>query len=381
MHAHSNCRTMPEKIKHQTLLITALVLAAMLPTASLRATGGSATNQTEKLAPGQMPYFDAVPDPLEGFNRCSWAFNEWLFRGVIYPLSLGYNTVAPKPVRNRITDAGHNLTLSGTAGEQLPAREMARRVGGDGAFRRQFHGRVGRPFDPATHWKIGRVGRGFWPDAGPLGLRPGVLSGDSRSSGRAMAAMPLGKLVDWPLDICFWIGVAYDDEIWPDGAPARLWVQRLQRPGAGLKRQLDSLVDPYQALRTLYSLNRQRLIRTTFPAWRRFQSRPHGPRGAVQAPDREFRGQGGHAQSPDAGNRKKTVLFLLDAEEAGAAGVLYSRPGLVSAGPFHAGVCGHDVSARLFRCGLFQSVSEGVHGARLQRWRCRAMARRTAMTW
>ena len=131
-------------MKYQTLLIAALALAATIPTASLRAADGSATNQTEKLAPGQMPYFDAVNDPMEGFNRCSWAFNEWLFRGVVYPLSLGYNTVAPKPVRNRISDTGHNLTFPVRLVNNCAARQMAGRVGGNGALRRQFHGRPGR---------------------------------------------------------------------------------------------------------------------------------------------------------------------------------------------------------------------------------------------
>ncbi len=32
--------------------------------------------KTNALQPGQMPYFDAVPDPVEGFNRCSWEVND-----------------------------------------------------------------------------------------------------------------------------------------------------------------------------------------------------------------------------------------------------------------------------------------------------------------
>src|ERR1035441_9867762 len=64
------------------------------------------TNKVEELPYGQMPYLDAVPDPIEGFNRCSWAFNDWVFRGVVYPLSFGYNSVTPKPVRTKIGNAG-----------------------------------------------------------------------------------------------------------------------------------------------------------------------------------------------------------------------------------------------------------------------------------
>ena len=50
-----------------------------------------------------MPYFDAVPDPIEGFNRCSWVVNDWLFRDVFYPLSVGYNIGGAKTGSHRIT--------------------------------------------------------------------------------------------------------------------------------------------------------------------------------------------------------------------------------------------------------------------------------------
>src|SRR5882757_5318231 len=99
-----------DMIKFTALRAGLLLLAVTMPAAELRAQGNSSTNNPPPLAPGQMPYFDAVNDPIEGFNRCSWAVNDWLFRGVIYPLSLGYNTVAPKPVRTTIGNAGHNLT-------------------------------------------------------------------------------------------------------------------------------------------------------------------------------------------------------------------------------------------------------------------------------
>ena len=84
--------------------------AALMLTCHVQADQTAATNRVTELAPGQMPYHDAVPDPIEGFNRCSWAVNDWLFRGVIYPLSFGYNVVAPKPVRTKINNVGHNLT-------------------------------------------------------------------------------------------------------------------------------------------------------------------------------------------------------------------------------------------------------------------------------
>src|SRR5690242_21730575 len=61
--------------------------------------------KTNALQTCQMPCLDTMPDPLEGFNRCSWAVNVWLFRGIIYPASCGYNFVVPGCVRTNINNA------------------------------------------------------------------------------------------------------------------------------------------------------------------------------------------------------------------------------------------------------------------------------------
>ena len=90
--------------------VCAVALLVIIHCAGISAQGTTLTNKVEELQSGQMLYFDVVPDPIEGFNRCSWAFNDCLFRGVIYPLSFGYNFVAPKPVRTKISNVGHNLS-------------------------------------------------------------------------------------------------------------------------------------------------------------------------------------------------------------------------------------------------------------------------------
>lgn len=98
--------------KHCLASLETLVLAVVvtLQSTSLLAQGTTSDSQAEKVLPGQMPYFDAVPDPLEGFNRSSWGVNVFLFRDVLYPFSFAYNFVVPKPLRSGIGNAGHNLT-------------------------------------------------------------------------------------------------------------------------------------------------------------------------------------------------------------------------------------------------------------------------------
>jgi phospholipid-binding lipoprotein MlaA len=213
-----------------------------------------------------MPYFDVVPDPIEGFNRCSWAVNDWLFRGAIYPLSFGYNFVVPKPVRSDISNAGHNLTYPVRLFNnccQLKwhgAWEETERFGANSTVG------LGGIFDPATHWKIGRSDEDFGQTLGHYHYGPGfylMLPILGPSNGRDA----VGKLVDLPLDICFWIGVAYPDEFWPDVIRPGTGFNDLSGEATDYMRQLDSLVDPYQTLRTLYSLNRERLILDYIPSY------------------------------------------------------------------------------------------------------------------
>ena len=114
--------------------------------------------------------------------------------------------------------------------------------------------------------KIGRSDEDFGETLGHWGSGPGfylMLPILGPSNGRDA----VGKLVDWPLDICFWIGVAYPHEIWPDAIRPGIGFNDISGNARDYKRELDSLVDPYQALRTLYSLNRQRLILDYIPSY------------------------------------------------------------------------------------------------------------------
>ena len=70
----------------------------------------------------------------------------------------------------------------------------------------------------------------------------------------------VGKIVDTPMDISFMLGCAYPDVLWPYLVRPGFDLNDFSDEARDLKRQLDSLEDPYQAARTLYSLNRQRLI-------------------------------------------------------------------------------------------------------------------------
>lgn len=48
-------------------------------------------------------------DPLEGFNRAMFAFNDVAYRYALIPLASGYVKVVPLPVRNSVTNLFYNL--------------------------------------------------------------------------------------------------------------------------------------------------------------------------------------------------------------------------------------------------------------------------------
>lgn len=241
-----------------------LILAALFPAFSLRAQTPASTNVTRLVATNQMPYFDIVPDPLERFNRSSWVLNDWLFRGLIVPFSKGYTFVAPKPVRSSIGNAGHNLTYP----VRLVNNCLQGKWHGAWAETERFfvNSTVGLAglFDPATHWKIKRSDEDFGQTMGHWGSGPGfylMLPIFGPSNGRDL----VGRIVDWPLDICFWIGVAYDDEVWPSFLRPGFTLNDMSGEAVPLKRLLDAQVDPYFAIRTLYSLDRQRVVLDFIP--------------------------------------------------------------------------------------------------------------------
>ena len=258
----------PQMTKHFLffLKMLAVVFFVAIPADSLLAQTSAPGGPAEKLQAGQMPYFDAVPDPIEGFNRSSWAVNNWLFRGIIYPLSFGYNFVMPRPARTCINRAGHNLTYpvrffnNCFQGKWAGAWEETKRFGANTTVG------LGGFFDPATTWKIGRSDEDFGQTMGHWGSGPWfylVIPVIGPSNGRDA----VGKIADLPFNVCFMLACAYPDKAWPMVIQPGFEFNDVCDQSRSYKRQLDSLVDPYQAFRTLYSLNRQRLILDYLPSY------------------------------------------------------------------------------------------------------------------
>src|SRR5947209_16006777 len=117
----------------------------------------------------------SVPDPLEPFNRMSWAFNKGLMRGVIQPTSKVYRFVVVKPVRTGIGNFGKNLNY--------PKRLINNLLQGKWSGARDESYRfvcnttvgVGGFFDVAGKWNIPKSDTDFGQTLGQWGWKPGCF--------------------------------------------------------------------------------------------------------------------------------------------------------------------------------------------------------------
>jgi phospholipid-binding lipoprotein MlaA len=251
----------PLPARHRGISLEILAtLAFMLGTSlCLSATNTAPAGKADASPAGQMPYFDAVPDPLEGFNRCSFAVNDWLFRDVVYPASLGYTFAVPKPVRSSIDNERQNLAYpvrlvnSCLQGKWQGTWQETERFGINNTLG------LGGIFDPAARFKIQPSNRDAGETLGHYGAGPGFYL-VIPILGPSNARDAFGRVIDEPLDGSFWLGVAYPHDVWPYAIGPASDFNGLSGNAREYKRELDSFADPYVATRTLYSLNRQRLV-------------------------------------------------------------------------------------------------------------------------
>jgi len=188
-----------------------------------------------------------VSDPLERVNRAFFAFNDRLYRWVLRPVSKGYRTVAPKPVRESVdrlfTNAkfpvrGVNNLLEGrfgSAGIETTRFAVNSTVGVAGLF------------DPASHWK----------------LKPRPASFDQTL---ALYRLPTGIYLNWPVfgpsSVRGTFGTAADSMLDPFGYVDTPWLDigttsfDMVNATSLHIEEYDGLrsatLDPYAALRSAY---------------------------------------------------------------------------------------------------------------------------------
>jgi phospholipid-binding lipoprotein MlaA len=161
--------------------MTKLSRARLATAACLLAVAGMAQAQTAK-------------DPLEGWNRAVFGFNEGLDAAVLKPVATGYKNVVPELVRSGIGNVFGNIGDGWSAinqflqGKPVAAAQMGMRVATN-----TFFGIAGL-FDVASDLGIERQQEDFGQTLGRWGLPAGpyiVLPLLGPSSLRETAALPV----------------------------------------------------------------------------------------------------------------------------------------------------------------------------------------------
>jgi phospholipid-binding lipoprotein MlaA len=133
-------------------------------------------------------------DPLEGWNRAVFGFNEGLDAAVLKPVATGYKTVVPELVRSGVSNVFANIGDGWSAinqllqGKPVAAAQMTMRVATNSLFG------IAGLFDVASDLGIERQQEDFGQTLGRWGLPPGpyiVLPLLGPSSLRETAALPV----------------------------------------------------------------------------------------------------------------------------------------------------------------------------------------------
>ena len=199
---------------------------------------------------------DADPrDPLEGFNRGAYSFNEMLDRAVLEPLAGGYNYIAPAPVSQGVTNFFNNLRDVRSAINNLLQLKIGRAFSDVGRVAVNSTVGVLGLFDVASTMNLPRYDEDFGQTLGVWGFGPGpyiVFPFLGPASGRD----GIGLVADWFTDPLSYIG--------DDTARRSLRGLDIVDTRADLlsaSRVLDqAALDPYSFVRDAYLQRRESLV-------------------------------------------------------------------------------------------------------------------------
>ena len=137
------------------------------------ATIGAAFAMTACASTGSEARSSAVYDPLEGFNRSMFAFNNSVDKAVLKPAADGYRAVTNKPIRkgvsNFLTNLGQPVVFANTILQGKPEAALDT----FGRFLVNSTVGIGGIFDPATAAGVPEHKEDFGQTLGVWGVPPG----------------------------------------------------------------------------------------------------------------------------------------------------------------------------------------------------------------
>ncbi len=201
-----------------------------------------------------------INDPYEGFNRWSYGVNQKLDKFFFGPIVVGYTTIFPRQIRNRVRNVLNNADTPVILANDLLQTEWQRAgttitrfginstVGLGGMF--DVAGKFGYEFhredfgQTLAVWGVGTGPYFFLPFLGPTTLRDGIgLAVDT-------AFDPI-TYINWDDMQLIWVPVAIT------GTDA---IDAYSRARPGLRQIQETSLDPYASLRSLYQQSRRDAI-------------------------------------------------------------------------------------------------------------------------
>lgn len=194
-------------------------------------------------------------DPLEGYNRAIYRFNDALDRAVLKPVAQGYDAVVPGPVkigvRNFFANLGEVVNFANDALQAKPEAAMT----DFGRFLMNSTVGLGGIFDVATPAGMTRNQEDFGQTLGKWGVGSGpffMLPFFGPSTVRDAIARP----VDWPLQYPWYV----EDFTWRASLYALETIDtRASLLGASTVLG-EAALDPYIFLRDAYLQRRLRQV-------------------------------------------------------------------------------------------------------------------------
>jgi phospholipid-binding lipoprotein MlaA len=183
--------------RHFRLLLACLCLVGLSACGTLsKQTDATAAPEEQASLDTGAPEQDNARDPLEGFNRAMYTFNDKFDRYLLKPVARGYRAITPKPVRRSISNFFSNLHDPGIMLNNLLQGKPKQAVSDLGrVFVNSTIGIAGL-FDVASKMGMEKHNEDFGQTLGKWGVGEGpylVLPFLGPSNVRDGAALP----VDW----------------------------------------------------------------------------------------------------------------------------------------------------------------------------------------
>jgi phospholipid-binding lipoprotein MlaA len=191
-------------------------------------------------------------DPIEGFNRAMYSFNEALDNALIKPLAKGYRAIMPAPVDKGITNFFSNLADVGSAINNLLQFKLQRAASDVGRVLVNSTIGILGFIDVASNMNLQKYGEDFGQTLGAWGAGPGpfiVLPILGPTSGRD----GIGLVVDWYTDPVRYV----KPNGWRNGLIVLRGIDRRADLLGASRVMEEAALDPYEFMRDAYLQKRR----------------------------------------------------------------------------------------------------------------------------